>query len=218
MPYQTDTDEHGALHAAAGLRQQKKRKTREEIIETALSLFESKGFEETTIAEIASAAGVSPRTMFRYFASKEDLVFLGQEEENRQVAELAKVIPPGTDPITALVAIARTVLSRRQDISPQFVRAARLIGQSPALLAHKGKLLRDIQQLIVGVLRYLSPDIPERDLMAAVFLAALDTVVSAWIADGATGVPDKGLARVEDLLRRGFLSSGTGCQCLVDGS
>lgn len=206
VPYEPDPLEN-ETPATESLRQKKKLKTREEIIEAALSLFETKGFEETTVAEIASAAGVSPRTMFRYFASKEDLVFLGQEEENRLVVQLAKGIPRGTNPITAIVGMARTILSLRQKTSPQFVRAARLIGQTPALLAYKGKLLRDIQQLIIEALREVSPDAPkgiERDLMAAVFLAALDTMVSAWIAGGATGLPEKELGRVEELLRRAF--------------
>jgi hypothetical protein len=72
----------------------------------------------------------------------------------------------------AIVDIAWTILSLRQKTSPQFVRAAGPIGQSPALLAHKSKLMREIQQLIV--------------------------------ADGTTSMTNRGLARVEELLRRGF--------------
>jgi len=58
-----------------GLRERKKRQTRETIIRTALELFDRQGFASTTIPEIAEAANVSPRTVSTYFQAKEDLVF-----------------------------------------------------------------------------------------------------------------------------------------------
>jgi len=58
-----------------GLRERKKRQTRETIIKAALDLFASKGFAATTLPEIAEAADVSPRTISTYFQAKEDLVF-----------------------------------------------------------------------------------------------------------------------------------------------
>src|SRR3981081_1081629 len=58
-----------------GLRERKKQKTRDTIIRVAMDLFAERGYEQTTIAEIAEAAEVSPRTIFAYFPSKEDIVF-----------------------------------------------------------------------------------------------------------------------------------------------
>lgn len=63
-----------------GLRERKKRQTREAIAAAALDLFERQGYAATTIAQIAAAADVSPRTVFGYFASKEELIFLDQGE------------------------------------------------------------------------------------------------------------------------------------------
>lgn len=62
-----------------GLRERKKQRTRETIAAAALALFDAQGFRATTIAEIAEAADVAPRTVSAYFPAKEDLVFADQD-------------------------------------------------------------------------------------------------------------------------------------------
>ena len=52
-----------------GLRERKRQQTRQELISAAMRLFGEKGYEQTTVAEIAAAAGVSTKTFFNYFAS-----------------------------------------------------------------------------------------------------------------------------------------------------
>ena len=58
-----------------GLRERKRQQTRQELISAAMRLFGEKGYEQTTVAEIASAAGVSTKTFFNYFASKDEVLF-----------------------------------------------------------------------------------------------------------------------------------------------
>jgi AcrR family transcriptional regulator len=60
---------------ATGLREPKKRQTRDALARAALELFVERGYDETTLAEIADAAGVSTRTIFAYFPGKEDILF-----------------------------------------------------------------------------------------------------------------------------------------------
>ncbi|WP_019932936.1 TetR/AcrR family transcriptional regulator [Nocardia sp. BMG111209] len=70
----------------AGLRERKKEQTRRRIIEVALQLCDSQGFEATTVEQIADAADVSPRTVNRYFELKEDIILAPTEEWGRRVA------------------------------------------------------------------------------------------------------------------------------------
>src|SRR3954447_12339619 len=75
-----------------GLRERKKRQTRETIAHAAMSLFAAHGFDAVTVADVARAADVSEKTVFNYFPAKEDLVLHGGEERR---AALIQAIPAG---------------------------------------------------------------------------------------------------------------------------
>jgi AcrR family transcriptional regulator len=88
--------------AKPGLRERKKQLTRETIVRVALGLFAERGYDETTLAEIADAANVAPRTIFAYFESKEEILF---SEEPRVLAELKRRLdarPAGTTTVDAI--------------------------------------------------------------------------------------------------------------------
>src|ERR1700758_5702387 len=76
-----------ATPAKLGLRERKKQQTRETIARAALRLFAEQGYDETTLAEIAEAADVAPRTIFAYFDSKEDILLC---EEGNFLSDLKR--------------------------------------------------------------------------------------------------------------------------------
>jgi AcrR family transcriptional regulator len=88
--------------AKPGLRERKKQQTREKIEEVALKLFAERGYDETTLAEIADAADVSPRTIFSYFESKEDILFCEEPSLYDKLEQALDQRPPGTTTVDVL--------------------------------------------------------------------------------------------------------------------
>jgi len=84
------------------LRERTRRAVRAELIRTGMDLFASQGYEETTIAQVAQAAGMSERSFFRYFSSKHELALANQGEYGRELAERLAARPAEEDVWTAL--------------------------------------------------------------------------------------------------------------------
>ncbi|GAA2418950.1 TetR family transcriptional regulator [Actinomadura vinacea] len=91
----------------AGRRERKKQRTREALVDAAFRLFAEKGFDGTTVEEIADAVDVSSRTFFRYFASKEDVALTFQEEQHAAMLS-ALTDRPADEPV--LTAVRRAVV------------------------------------------------------------------------------------------------------------
>jgi AcrR family transcriptional regulator len=115
-----------------GLRERKKRQTRETIAHAAMALFARHGFDAVTVADVARAADVSEKTVFNYFPAKEDLVLHGGEERRAALIEAIRSRPEGAsivepfrtaslefaervehDPVESIVAIPRLVAESR---------------------------------------------------------------------------------------------------------
>src|SRR3954465_7079067 len=93
----------GAMsESTTGLRERKRQETPVALGQAGLRLFAERGYDETTLAEIAEAAGVSTRTVFAYFGSKEDLLFASVQTMCDTVVEAVTERPGGVDALTAL--------------------------------------------------------------------------------------------------------------------
>jgi AcrR family transcriptional regulator len=112
-----------------GLRERKKQQTRETIARAALRLFAEQGYDKTTLAEIAEAADVAPRTIFAYFESKEDILLC---EEGNFLAQLKRLLdqrPAGTTTVDAI----RELLSGIKDADEDAKLRKQIVSSSPAL-------------------------------------------------------------------------------------
>lgn len=93
---------HVLGEAPTGLRERKKQRTRATLIDVAMRLCLERGFEQTTVEQIASAADVSPRTFSRYFTTKEAVFLTLIEDFVDQAAVELAAVPPDVGPLEAL--------------------------------------------------------------------------------------------------------------------
>ncbi|MER6984235.1 TetR family transcriptional regulator, partial [Streptomyces carpinensis] len=124
-----------------GLRERKKQRTRDALLRAALELFTTRGYEQTTVDDIAEAVDVSQRTFFRYFPGKEEAAFAVQDMVEAHFMESLRARPPHEAPLEAL---RRAVLDSWNTIGEAIMsvvplelhlRMFRAIESTPALLA-----------------------------------------------------------------------------------
>jgi AcrR family transcriptional regulator len=127
-----------------GLRERKKRQTREAIAETARRLFSERGFERVTVAEIARAANVAEKTVFNYFPTKEDLVYWRLESFEDELLETVRTRAPGESVVSAFgrfVSEPRGLIAAREPEARERLEAiTRMISDSPALRAREEQI------------------------------------------------------------------------------
>ncbi len=185
-----------------GLRERTRRAVHREIAEAGMTLFLDQGFEETTIEQIAEAAGISRRSFFRYFASKEDVALGDLIDRGRSVHAALVARPPEEDPWTAIRA---ALMALREDESINTdpgteLRIGRMLHGSPSLRARSVEKHFAWQELLVpelarrlgaaGGLDRASAEHRAAALIATA-LTCLDVATETWLRlDGAAALED----------------------------
>jgi AcrR family transcriptional regulator len=186
-----DSSERGERVMGQGLTERNKSRTRRELAEAASRLFLERGYSSTTVQDIVDAVDISPRTFFRYFPCKEDVVTaIASLSMDDSIDHLAEHDP--TEPIgQVLRAMMRTSLSRVCE-DPVSARAFQvMLRDTPTL---RGRWLeeqrRNRDRLAEAVRPWFAPDSHPlvRHLVAGAALLAVDEVMACW-ADDATN-PD----------------------------
>ena len=140
-------------------------RTRRELSAAALSLFADKGYEATTVDQIAAAAGVSRRTFFRYFPTKEDAVF---PDHDATVARIEQMLEAdrGAEPVAAVCRSIHEVL-RMYTADPAVSLARyRLLRQVPVLREREHAVVSRYQRLFTKhLLKHPSDDSPTERLL-----------------------------------------------------
>jgi AcrR family transcriptional regulator len=163
-------------------RARKKAATRRSIQDHALRLFAEKGYDRTTVDEIAAAAGVSHMTFFRYFPRKEAVV--EYDEYDPLLEELIAARPPHEAPLAALHAAVRAGLEQilTSDREALLIRT-RLVLHNPELRS-RNLIAQDTTRDLFGRALARRAGLPEPDLSATVqasaALGAIATAVMAW--------------------------------------
>jgi AcrR family transcriptional regulator len=140
--------------AELGLRERKKRLTRQQIFDAAHKLFAKRGFDSVTVAEIAQAADVSEVTVFNYFPTKEDLFYGGMQFFEEELIDAVRSRPRGE---SALGAFRRRLLEGADRLATKervdaIRKAARAISASPALVARERDIVDRYTRQLAAVL------------------------------------------------------------------
>jgi AcrR family transcriptional regulator len=171
-----------AARPSGGLRERKKQKTREAIQREAMRLFQAKGYEETTIEEIADAAEISESTFFNYFPTKEDVVLFDRYDP-LMVSFMGT--RPADEPLSKVFQHTLQALSVIVERDHDMVLARAKLGlEVPELRAHFwGELVR-ARDLIAGVIAARTGRDPadfELGVLAMVLVTAAFEASLEWV-------------------------------------
>lgn len=176
--------------ARPGRTEQGRRQVRSALALAALELFAARGFEATTVDEIAERAGVGRRTFFRYFRSKEDVVFPDHEE---RLAEVVRLLENAEASEPALEVVGRTaeIVLEGYLAEPEVsLRRFALTRQVPSL---RDKEIASIDRYQRTFARYLQERFADEtggglraSVAAAAIVAAHNHVLRDWLKSGGT--------------------------------
>ncbi|MGW2086390.1 acyl-CoA-like ligand-binding transcription factor [Streptomyces sp. NPDC001880] len=179
-----------AADVPLGLRERKKRATRDALADAALRMAADRGIENVTVEAVTDAVGVSVRTFFNYFPCLEDAI-TRPAQDNAERTRRAVLNAP--DELTALIALREAIgqeLAHIEEDHERWELQMIVLRRSPSLLsgflAARGA---DERALIAAVAERLGQD-PESDLhprlLAHVATAAVRAAVELWVASGRT--------------------------------
>ncbi|RII43609.1 TetR family transcriptional regulator [Galactobacter valiniphilus] len=150
-----------------GLRERRRRETAAEVHRAAIECVEREGLEAATVAKIAEAAGISARTFFRYFPSKEAAILPGQSNLGRALERLLAAAPlaePSPErALATLVGTLEALIAEDEVDHREHLRIGLLMESEPALRAHVASEDAELIRLAAAVLQALAPGYDEGD-------------------------------------------------------
>lgn len=190
---------------STGLRERKRRQIRERLTRVAMALFLERGFEATTLDDIAAAADISRRSFFHYFASKEDVVFAWQED---LATALVAVIATRPANESMLMAAENAICVMIRQLEPgEAIAMAKLKRDNPALQARDQvkyeKLERALAETLVKRAGLRSERLQAR-LVAMIAAGAMRISGELWAAEGAREKPEALVKRTFAAIRAIF--------------
>ena len=167
----------------ASLRSRKQQFVRDAIFDAAIETFAAKGFDGTTVEDVARAAGVSRASFFRYFSSKDDLLAQNVLKYGNALTKAIKASPPSFSPFQIM---HETVLSiARQKITHPRTRQIIDISlrSSSAMQAHWSRMIEveaNVAMAFAERIKGLSKDDLETRLLATITVSAMNVAIMSW--------------------------------------
>jgi AcrR family transcriptional regulator len=160
---------------------------RERLQAAALELFATRGFEQTTAAEIAQAVGLSERSFFRLFADKREVLFYGQEQFVQAFLDGAKAAAPDASPLEVIISALNSAATLFPDERRSTSRTRQaVIKQNPALQEREQHKLAGLATAVAAGLRARGVGEPTATLAAESGATVFGIAFSQWIRDDET--------------------------------
>lgn len=197
-----------------GLRERKRTLTEQAIVDAAMALFAERGFAASTADEIAAAAGIGRRTLFRYFPTKEDILLDPRRLDRAFALAALRERRGGEDEVERVMRVLAELQRRAFAVFRQEHQRAlhRLTHDEPALAARSFLLMQDARDLIVEGLLPKRASRSERlraRLLAMACIVAVDASVTTWVEGGMREDLERILIEASAYLRGGFAASPT---------
>ncbi|WP_297600219.1 TetR/AcrR family transcriptional regulator [Mycobacterium sp.] len=195
------------MTAPGNRHEQRRRSTHEALRCAALKSFARKGFANVTVTELAREAGVTERTFFRHFPTKEAVLFQDYETQLEWLAEALAQRPPSESLFDAVLASVAAfphdleVVRQAASARAELISADRIAGHLRVVQSSFARVLTDF-------VRTRNPDVANIDLLAEVagsaLAAALVAAVENWGRRGCTGDLGDDVATSLGLVRSGL--------------
>ena len=168
--------------------QRRRDRTRNALTTAALELFRTRGYDATTVEQIADAADVAPRTFFHHFASKEEVLFGGHEERRKDVISTLEERLDAVPVWEAISSAMMTVVDAFEADTAFFRERAKLYAREPglraAVLSINDKLVNDIAEVVAAKLGCRPGDLTPR-LIATLANGAMRSAIDSWVSSRA---------------------------------
>ncbi|MCV7195178.1 TetR/AcrR family transcriptional regulator [Mycobacterium angelicum] len=195
------------MSAPTNRHQLRRQSTHEALRQAALKSFARKGFANVTVTELAREAGVTERTFFRHFPTKEAVLFQDYETQLAWLAEALAQRPASESLFDAVLAGVAAFPHDLEVVRQAATARAELIG-ADRIAGHLRVVQSSFAQVLTEFIRERNPGAPNLELSAAVagsaLAAALVVAVENWGRQGCTGDLGEMVAAGLDLVRSGL--------------
>jgi AcrR family transcriptional regulator len=191
-----------------GLRERKKRHTREALVQQALTLVSERGLHAVTVEDIAEGAGVSPRTFFNYFSSKEEAIVGFSADEPSRLLALLQARPDDETPFRAMCRALLESIAPLESSFEQWSTRDRLTHEHPELSYRYLTGLAKRDEMLVAEVRRRLGDAPDALLHARILVSsvmgAVRVAMTTWNESPSDHTLTEVLRITLDELARGF--------------
>ncbi|HVT71074.1 MAG TPA: helix-turn-helix domain-containing protein [Trebonia sp.] len=156
---------------------------RTRLQQAALALYGERGYDETTVAEIAERAGLTKRTFFRHFADKREVLFWGSELLQERMVAAIEAAPAGTPALGVIGAALDAAATRFEEVREHAGLRHRIVASSPELQERELKKSASLAAGMTRALRARGFDETTASLAAWTGAAVMHVAFERWVTD-----------------------------------